>query len=79
MEVKGRKRALNIFGDAMSTVVEIYILLILTVMPFYFTDGYGRIGTNKYQFFHGVTDAKKRFAGCSRYTFWIIFMRSRSY
>lgn len=57
MAVKGRKRALNIFGDAMSTVVEIYILLILTVMPFYFTDGYGRIGTNKYQFFHGVTIA----------------------
>ena len=36
-------------------LVSIYMLLIMVIMPFYFTDGYTRIGTNKYEFFHGVS------------------------
>ncbi|MBQ7775084.1 MAG: O-antigen ligase family protein [Lachnospiraceae bacterium] len=36
-------------------LVSIYMLLIIVVMPFYFTDGYSKIGTNKYEFFYGVS------------------------
>ena len=57
MAVKGKKKEFNIAGFMLSLVADVYILLILAGMPFYFTDGYGRIGTNKYQFFHGVTVA----------------------
>lgn len=36
-------------------ILWIYMLLIMAVMPFYFTAGYTRIGTNKYEFFYAAT------------------------
>ena len=50
-----KKKEFDIAGFMLSLVADVYILLILAGMPFYFTEGYGRIGTNKYQFFHSVT------------------------
>ena len=38
-----------------NVVISVYMVLILAVMPFYFTNGYGRIGTDKYEFFRGIT------------------------
>lgn len=38
--------------DGLHVLVSLYMLLIIVVMPFYFTDGYARIGTNKYEFLH---------------------------
>ncbi len=35
-------------------LVSIYMLLIIIVHPFYFTDGYSGIGTNKYEFFYNT-------------------------
>ena len=38
--------------DALNVLASLYMLLIMVVMPFYFTDGYARIGTNKYEFLY---------------------------
>lgn len=62
-KVSGKKKAQhNIFYDfqnylanGLSLLVSIYMLLVIVVMPFYFTDGYTRIGTNKYEFFYGIS------------------------
>ncbi len=59
---KGQKRkpdfiqdTQQLFGGALNVLVSLYMLLIMVVMPFYFTDGYARIGTNKYEFFYEVS------------------------
>lgn len=39
----------------LNIAVSVYMVLLLAVMPFYFTKGYGRIGTDKYEFFREVT------------------------
>lgn len=49
------KKHFKIGQDILHYMVCIYMLLILGILPFYFTDGYGRIGTNKYEFFYNVT------------------------
>jgi len=46
------QRVLSIF---LNIVLSVYMVLILAVMPFYFTNGYGQIGTDKYEFFYEVT------------------------
>lgn len=43
--------------EGLRLFVTIYMLLILLVQPFYYTDGYARIGTNKYEFFYNVSVA----------------------
>lgn len=57
-----KKKADNIYGDIQSFLGEsldflvcIYMLLLVVGLPFYFTDGYTRIGTNKYEFFYYVS------------------------
>lgn len=35
--------------------ISLYMFMIMVGLPFYFTDGYARIGTNKYEFFYTVT------------------------
>ena len=45
----------EVLESVLNVLVSIYMLLIMVVMPFYFTNGYSRIGTNKYEFFHGVS------------------------
>lgn len=50
---------LEISGDLLKRILwlltGIYIFLVMVIMPFYNTDGYARIGTNKYEFFDKVT------------------------
>ena len=53
-------------------LVIIYMLLILVVMPFYFTDGYSRIGTNKYEFFYEVS-SKMSWLVLPMVTIYIVF------
>ncbi len=36
-------------------LVSVYMVLVIAVMPFYFSDGYARIGTDKYEFFYQVS------------------------
>lgn len=43
--------------EGLRLFVTIYMLLILLVQPFYYTNGYARIGTNKYEFFYDVSVA----------------------
>ncbi len=54
---QANQKSVEAILDILNLTTSIYIILILTFMPFYFTQGYGRIGTNKYEFFHGVTIA----------------------
>lgn len=43
---------LEFLKEGIGLLVSIYMLLLMIGMPLYFTDGYARIGTNKYEFFH---------------------------
>ena len=40
--------------EGLWVLTGIYMFLIIAVHPFYFTDGYARIGTNKYEFFYNT-------------------------
>ncbi len=44
----------GLFQEILNIIVSLYMLLSIVVMPFYFTDGYARIGTNKYEFMYGA-------------------------
>lgn len=50
---------LEVSGDLLERILwllsGIYIFLVMVVMPFYNTNGYARIGTNKYEFFKMIT------------------------
>ncbi len=50
---------LEVAGDLLERILwllaGIYIFLVMVVMPFYNTNGYARIGTNKYEFFKMIT------------------------
>ena len=48
------KKIKDFFELAADYGLCLYILLILAVLPFYFTDGFSRIGTNKALFFRAV-------------------------
>ena len=48
-------RVHTVLADILEILVSLYMVLLIAVMPFYFTDGYRRIGTNKYEFFEYVT------------------------
>ncbi len=52
---------MEICGDLLKRILwllsGIYIFLVMVIMPFYHTDGYTRIGTNKYEFFKMITRA----------------------
>lgn len=43
--------------EGLGLFVCIYMLLIVAVLPFYYTEGYARIGTDKYEFFYDVSVA----------------------
>ncbi len=43
---------LEFLKEGIGLLVSIYMLLLVIGLPLYFTDGYARIGTNKYEFFH---------------------------
>lgn len=45
----------DMFGSVLNVLVSFYMFLVIVVMPFYFTDGYARIGTNKYEFMYNVS------------------------
>ncbi len=49
------KKAQRFAGIILNVLISSYMILIIAEMPLYFTDGYGRIGTNKYEFFYKVT------------------------
>ena len=49
------KDILWLFELGIDVVVDVYIFLMMVVLPFYFTDGYAKIGTDKYHFFSVVT------------------------
>ena len=46
------KDILQLLEMGMNMAVTFYLLLMIIVLPFYFTDGYAKIGTNKYEFFY---------------------------
>lgn len=48
-------QAQKFVADVLEVLVCIYLLFIIVIMPFYYTDGYVYIGTNKYQFFNAVS------------------------
>lgn len=54
MERQLRKITL-LLEKAADYIIRIYIFLILAVLPFYFTSGYSRIGTDKAMFFRSVS------------------------
>lgn len=58
-----------IIHKCLQLLCSIYLFAILAVMPIYFTDGYARIGTNKYEFFEMVTD----FAGTAFITLFLLW------
>ena len=45
----------EIMGAVLQLLAWIYMFLVIVVMPFYNTNGFARIGTNKYEFFKMVT------------------------
>ena len=45
----------QLFRLGLHMLVTIYMLLMIVVLPFYFTDGYARIGTDKFNFFYKST------------------------
>lgn len=45
----------EVLASVLNVLISFYMLLIMVVMPFYFTDGYARIGTNKYEFLYSVS------------------------
>lgn len=45
----------QLLGLAVSVAVTVYILLMIVILPFYFTDGYAQIGTDKFNFFYKGT------------------------
>lgn len=49
------KDILQLLEMGMNMAVTFYLLLMIIVLPFYFTDGYAKIGTNKYEFFYKGT------------------------
>ena len=49
------KDILQLLEMGMNMTVTFYLLLMIIVLPFYFTDGYAKIGTNKYEFFYKGT------------------------
>ena len=50
---------MDVAGDLIQRILwlltGIYIFLVMVVMPFYHTNGYSKIGTNKYEFFEMIT------------------------
>ena len=52
---------MEICGDLLKRILWLlsgmYIFLVMVIMPFHHTDGYTKIGTNKYEFFKMVTGA----------------------
>ena len=55
MKEKSLQKAEEFLRIVLHILISVYMISIITVMPFYFTDGYGRIGTNKYEFFYKET------------------------
>lgn len=49
------KELLQMSERALHKVVSAYMLLMIVILPFYFTDGYANIGTDKYNFFYKGT------------------------
>ncbi|MBQ9141032.1 MAG: O-antigen ligase family protein [Lachnospiraceae bacterium] len=45
----------ELLSGILNVLISLYMLLIMVGMPFYFTDGYERIGTNKYEFLYNVS------------------------
>ncbi len=45
----------QMMGLGVSMAVAIYMMLMIVVLPFYFTDGYAGIGTDKFNFFYKGT------------------------
>ena len=54
------------------------MISIIAVMPFYFTDGYGRIGTNKYEFFYKETILMGKAILPVLCVFWLVLLWRRS-
>lgn len=42
-------------NNILHILVCVYMILLIAVLPFYYTNGYGHIGSDKYEFFYGVT------------------------
>ena len=48
------EKTLNIVEGMLRFLCGAYVFAILAIMPLYFTDGYAKIGTNKYEFYESV-------------------------
>lgn len=48
------KDVLQLLEMGLNMVVTLYMFLVIVVMPFYFTDGYARIGTDKHEVLYGI-------------------------
>lgn len=57
----------------LSIAVTIYMLLMIVVLPFYFTDGYAQIGTDKFNFFYKGTCIM----GIFFLLFWVPYIMTR--
>lgn len=55
-------------------IVTFYMLLMIVLLPFYYTDGYAQIGTDKYNFFYKVTCI----VGIIFLIFWISYLGIRT-
>lgn len=54
--------------------VTVYLLLMIAVLPFYFTDGYAQIGTDKYNFFYKGT----WMVGILFLLFWVLYLAMKA-
>ena len=58
-QTKGRRDLLQdtkaYAESVLHVLVSLYMVLMIAVLPFYFTEGYARIGTDKYEFFFRVS------------------------
>ncbi len=51
------KDTMLLVGSCLNVVLAFYMLMLIVVMPFYFTDGYANIGTDKHNFLYRTSGA----------------------
>ena len=64
----------QLMGLGVSIAVVIYMLIMIVVLPFYFTDGYAQIGTDKFNFFYKGTGI----VGIFFLIFWIPYIVTKA-
>lgn len=54
---KNYQKAKHIVASLLDVLISVYLILIIAVMPLYFTDGFAHIGTDKADFFQTVSSS----------------------